>query len=347
MLDLDTGADTVYSIEFDKWSRGRSVLKIMPVVNKTGDVITQKTTVTIMARDRAGEESEAVEIAISIEENARIERNDTNITPAPDLTADMRLVKDGDDELVATEAGKSYYDDADRDGDTDDEGNRYYAMSSAEDVVTVDPLSELGLYAIVVTPVGPGNATVSIVAEDRFGRAAVVEPTEVGHTFMVDVNHPPVGTRAPDEDGVTVTAVSNTGDTGGDHDAAGMSIRGFIAYLELQRRRGIVSSDDPISELVVGTNAMFEAGSFFHDRDLTPFPDRADFAEVLTYSWDLSAGGDKYLSLVINSESGQLTLIPIAASDGAVTVTVTATDEMGESASQDFEVTVKAADADA
>ena len=47
MLDLDTGADTVYSIDFDDWSRGRSVLKIMPVVNKAGDVITQKTTVTI------------------------------------------------------------------------------------------------------------------------------------------------------------------------------------------------------------------------------------------------------------------------------------------------------------
>ena len=54
------------------------------------------------------------------------------------------------------------------------------------------------------------------------------------------------------------------------------------------------------------------------------------------------------MSLAIDVDTGALTLTPIAASDGMmITVQVTATDELGESVAQDFEVTVKAADADA
>ena len=70
--------------------------------------------------------------------------------------------------------------------------------------------------------------------------------------------------------------MTNTGATGGTHDANGMSIRGFIAFLAEEALRGTPDSEDPLSELTVGTDAVtFQAGSFFSDKDMAPYRDSA------------------------------------------------------------------------
>ena len=77
--------------------------------------------------------------------------------------------------------------------------------SSDEDVVKVSERVMSGLHSIEVSPIGPGNATVSIDGVDKFGRTPVIDANVEGHSFSVDVNHPPEAMRAvASEDGSNV-----------------------------------------------------------------------------------------------------------------------------------------------